>query len=184
MDLPSNLWKSPVIINRLLLEAGFECNHGAPNKQHYWVLAPHAESKDGVHLMRNFLPSLSDAEPHMMQQEFAKNVQRQLMKEVAFDGLWLVGFTHPPTTYGVITDTENCWNRMICIWHDEDGDPQYTLESDLPFVTQISHGVEYYVGLANQSHEQWKEGYHIDVLKKEMNLDDDDVSKAVLESLK
>lgn len=184
MTLPSNLWKSPVIKARLQLEANFESNHGIAEKPFYWALVPYADSKDGFHVLQNYKEDLTHCDPHMMQQEFAKNLQRELQAEAHFDGMWLVGFTHPPTSYGTLTDTENCWNRLICIWHDEDGDPQYTVESDLPFINQIQSGVEYYIGLAFQAHEQWKEIYSSVTLKEDMGLDEDQQTKAAQEALK
>jgi len=184
MNLPSNLWKSPVIKRRLMTEACFECSHGISLKPFYWVIVPEADSKDGFHILQNYKASMIDVDPHDLQQDFAKGVQRELQQEACFDGLWLVGFTHPPSSYGVMTDTENCWNRTIMIWHDEDGDPQYTLESDLPFIEQVQHGINYYVGLAHKAHDQWKQVYSPAVLKEDMQLNDSDTSKVALEALK
>jgi len=184
LNLPSNLWNSPVIKKRLMQEAGFESNHGISEKQHYWCLVPHADSGDGTVILRNYPEnSIVDADPHEMQQEFARNVMWSLQTQAHFDGLWLVGFTHPPTSYGVITDTENCWNRLMAIWFDSDGDPQFTLESDLPFVKQLEAGEQYYVDLAQQSHEQWKEIYGQKAMKSDMLLSEDQARKAALEAL-
>lgn len=184
-SLPENLWQSPVIRNRLQQEALFECDHGISHeKPHYWCLVPFADSKDGTTVLRNFEDDMKNCDPHEMQQEFARQIMTRLQREAHFDGLWLVGFTHPPTAYGVITDTENCWNRLIAIWFDSYGDPQYTLESDLPFMSQLEAGEDYYVGLAYQSHEQWNAIYGQKAMKEDMMLKDDQMKAEVLEALK
>ncbi len=183
-SLPSELWNSPVIKKRLAQEATFECAWGVPDKKFYWCMVPLADSKDGIQILRNYKDSVMNADPHEMQQAFARKIMEELQQQCHFDGLWLVGFTHPPSTYGTITDTETCWGRMIAIWFDEDGDPQYTLESDLPFIEQAKAGEQYYVGLANQAHDQWKEMYGRKAMKSDMMLKDSQTSKAALEALK
>lgn len=182
--LPSNLWKSPVILKRLYAEACFECEWGVSEKKHYWCMVPMSDSKDGINVLKNYEDGISNADPHDMQQVFASKIMTELQQEAHFDGLWLVGFTHPPTSYGVLTDTENCWSRWIAIWFDEDGDPQFTLESDLPFMNQVEMGAPYYVGLAQKSHAQWKEMYGRKAMKSDMILKEGQSSKAALEALR
>lgn len=184
MDLPSNLWKSPVIQSRFLLEANFEGHRGFAAKPYYWVIVPEADTKEGHIVIKNFKPNLQDAEPHPLQQDFAQGLQDQLMKEAHFYGLWTVGWTHPPSAYDTLTDTNNCWGRLIFIWHDKDGDPQYTLESELDFIEVIKHGMDYYLGLANDAHQQWREVYSDSILKSDMMLTEDQQKKASIEALK
>lgn len=182
--LPSELWRSPVIKHRLNLEASFECGLGISQKAHYWCMVPQADTKMGVQILKNYEEGLQHCDPHELQQAFAREVQKELQQHASNGGLWLVGFTHPPTTYGVITDTENCWGRLIAIWFDEDGDPQYTVESDRPFIKQAQMGSGYYVGLAAQAHGQWKEIYGAAELKRDMMLKEGQTKKAALEALK
>lgn len=182
--LPSNIWNSRAIRLRLFQEAGFDCNWGISEKKHYWVVVPQNDSADGVAILKNYEGSLTNVDPHEMQQEFAKIVLRALQSEYHYDGAWAVGFTHPPTSYGVLTDTANCWNRLIAVWHDEDGDPQYTMESDLPFASQMEAGEAYYVGLAIKSHEQWREVYGKKAMKDDFGITEDQTTKAALEGLK
>jgi len=181
--LPNNLWNSPIIKQRLMMEATFDGDRGIPKKPHFWVLVPRADIKAGKVLLKNFDPNMLDREPHPDQQAFAERLQVALMKEAHFNGLWIVGWTHPPSTYGILTEQDNCWNRLIFIWLDRDGDPQYTLESELPVINIIAHGKDYYVGLAHEAHDSWREMYGEDVLKSDMMLRDDQQKKAVLESL-
>lgn len=183
-SLPSNLWKSPVIKKRLYQEALFDCKWGVSHeKPHYWCMVPQADEKMGAVTLKNYEASITNADPHEMQQIFARDIMTALQSEAHFDGLWLVGFTHPPSKYDIITDTNNAWGRMIMIWHDMDGDPKYTLESDLPFIEQMEHGVDYYVGLANQAHEQWNEAYGAEAMKRDFNLTEGQTRKAALEAL-
>lgn len=182
--LPDNLWTSPVIKARLNMEAAFECRHGISDKKHYWCMVPFADSKAGFQVLKNYEDNLTNCDPHELQQAFAKEVQGELQRHASEGGLWLIGYTHPPDTYGVITDTENCWNRMIAIWFDEDGDPQYTVESDRPFVQQAGFGAKYFVGLASNAHGQWKELYGAAELKRDMMLKESQTKKAALEALR
>lgn len=184
-NLPSNLWNSPAIRERLELEATFDCARGVSLKKHYWVIVPHADGEQGFIVLSNFDPNdPANMMPHEMQQQFAIEIQRMLQKEAHHDGLWVVGFTHPPSTYQVITDTgDNVWGRTICLWLDGDGDPQYTVESDIDFVQQIQNGVEYYANLANEAHEAWKEMYSMSVLKDDMGLKEENIVRPALETL-
>jgi len=185
MKLPSNLWKSPVIKKRLFIEASFDSNYGVPDKKHYWIIAPEADSKNGKVVLKNFEPDeLLNIPPHPMQEHFAEELQGYLTKELNFNGLWLVGWTHPPQIQALLGDQDNCWSRLVMIWHDEDGDPQYTVESELPFANMIALGFQYYAGLANQAHEQWNEMYSGKVLKSDMNLSDNQQTTVALNALK
>lgn len=182
----SELWKSPVIRKRLFQEASFESGDlGISDKPHYWCLVPFADSGTGVQVLQNYdSADLKNCDPHPMQQNFADKVMRALQREASFGGLWLVGFTHPPSAYGVITDTENVWNRLICIWHDNEGDPQFTLETDLPFIQQVRSGEMYYVGLAHDAHQQWTEMYGRKAMKSDMMLKEGQTKAAAMEALK
>jgi len=192
--LPHDLWKSPVIKKRLFAEACFECDWGIPDKKFYWCMVPLADSKSGFQVLKNYGTKPSNPDPHEMQQIFARRIMEELQHQCHFDGLWLVGFTHPPYTPGyldflekhavVAQDIDNCWGRMIAIWFDEDGDPQYTLESDLPFIKQAEVGEQYYVGLAQQAHAQWKEIYGRGAMKQDMMLKEGQTHKSALEALK
>ncbi len=184
-SLPSELWNSPVIRKRLAQEATFECAWGVPDKKFYWCMVPLADSKNGDQILKNYKDSPMDRDPHEMQQVFARKIMKQLQKEAHFDGLWLVGFTHPPSTYESLTDTgNNCWGRLMAIWFDEDGDPQFTLESDFPFIKQVEMGEQYYVGLAQESHAYWKEQYGAKAMKTDFMLKEGQSTKAALEALK
>ncbi len=184
-SLPSELWNSPVIKKRLFAEACFECDWGIPDKKFYWCMVPLADSKNGFAVLKNYKDDAMNSDPHEMQQVFARKIMEELQRHAHFDGLWLVGFTHPPTSYETLTDTgNNCWNRMICIWFDDDGDPQYTLESDLPFIKQAEVGEQYYVNLAQEAHASWKEIYGRGAMKTDMMLKDGQTKMAALEALK
>jgi hypothetical protein len=155
--LPANLWQSPVIRQRLEQEASFECAWGISQKTYYWVQVPNADTKKGSITLKNYEESISDVNPHELQVVFAKELQEFLMKEAGFDGLWIVGYTHPPSTYGALTDTENVWNRLILLWCDEDGDPQYTAEFDRPFIELLQDGVLYFANQAHNAHQSYLE---------------------------
>jgi hypothetical protein len=127
---------------------------------------------------------LQNADPHEAQMQFAYELQKILIQEAGFDGLWIVGFTHPPSTYSVITDTENCWGRLIMIWLDEDGDPQFTLESDRLFVEQFQDGPNYWVERAHEAYNAYLPVFGRKAMKADLLLKDGEhMRKAALESL-
>lgn len=169
-NLPSNLWKSSVIKNRLTAEACFECNHGISLKKHYWVQVPESDTKTGSIELKNYKAGIQDCDPHEMQQQFAISLQRSLMENANFDGLWIVGFTHPPSTYEVLTDTGNCWNRLIMIWLDEDGDPQFTVESDRDFANMLEDSPEYWIERAVEAYQAYLPVFSQKALKQDFLL--------------
>ncbi len=184
MILPQNLWNSLVIKKRLLQEAGFECRYGLPSKRHYWIVAPEADTKAGTILLRNFKPSFIDIEPHDSQQQFVMMLQPLLQHNVGHDGLWLVGWTHPPSTaQAVRVDGDNAWSRLVMIWLDQDGDPKFTAESDMPFYDMVKEGVNYYAGLAEQAYTQWLEMVGPAAIKDDFGIGEDQQRKAALEAL-
>ena len=184
INLPENIWNSPVLRKRFAAEAIFEGNNGFSEKPHYWFVAPEGDSKRGSVEIRNFKPSVFDIDPHELQKIFAQELQMKLQKEIHYDGLWVVGWTHPPATYDVIrTDGDNCWGRLAIIWLDCDADPQYTVESELEFAEILQNGKDYYVKLAEEAHQSWLETYGHKVMKSDMGLREDQLTKSALSSL-
>jgi hypothetical protein len=183
-NLPSNIWESPAIRKRLYQESCFECDWGIADKKQYWAVAPIPDDKHGVATLRNYDPKgILNSDPHQIQQIFAQDVRKMLQSEAGFDGLWVVGYTHPPTTTEVLKDGDNCWGRLFMLWLDEDADTQFTMEADIPFVQMFERGAKYYVGMANEAHETWKEIYSQKVLKEDMGLGADQQKKVALETL-
>jgi hypothetical protein len=184
MSLPQNLWTSEIIKRRLLQEAGFECRYGIPEKKQYWIVAPEADTGRGKHVLMNFKPSFMDIEPHNAQQQFALMLQAVVQFEAGHDGLWLVGWTHPPTTAEAVrVDGDNAWGRLVMLWLDSDGDPKFVAESDLPFADMVEHGVEYYCGMAEQSYAQFNEMVGAQAMKADFGIKEEQQTKAVLGSL-
>ena len=185
MRIPENIWNSPVIRQRLLLEAAYECDtHGAPQHPFYWFNVPEGDTKRGALDLRNFVPTPFHIDPHALQMDFAREIREHLQSEEHHDGLWIVGWTHQPPQYEAIRiDGDNTWCRMVMIWLDEDADPQYTLESEVPFFQMVENGTSYYVGLAAEAYEKWQEIYSSKNLIKDMELKDDQISKPALEAL-
>lgn len=181
--LPNKLWESPVIKRRLAMESAFECNAGISAKKHYWVVVPQADTRKGCVTLKNFDVNIENVEPHEAQKEFAEDIQNILQQEASFDGLWVVGYTHPPSTYHALTDSQNCWDRLIMIWHDKDGDPQYTLESDRPFISLVNDGPEYWVEQAHVAHKSFLPIYGDDAMKSDMKLTEAQQKKAALDAL-
>lgn len=183
-DLPENLWKSPVIQERLIQEALFDCRYGVPAKPYFDVMVPQADTKIGQIQLRNYTPSMAEVAPHPIQVQFAKNLLDILMKELHFNGLWIVGWTHPPTSYAALTEMDNAWQRLIIIWLDQDGDPQYTIDYDKPVVEIIADGLELHAKKAEDAHQQWRQIYSDTAMREDMALTEDQQKRMTLEALK
>lgn len=161
---PDQVLDSPIISRRLAAEARFDSERGSPEKGHYWVLACLPSTKSTV--VRQNYTSHEDfqalavgynQDPHPVQKTFANELLQSLNHHVGNGGGWLVGFTHPPASHELIkTDGDNAWGRLICIWLDEDGDPQFTYESDHPFFHMYQQGIQYYTQQAWDSWASWK----------------------------
>ncbi len=69
------------------------------------------------------------------------------------------------------------------IWLDQDGDPKFTAESDMPFYDMVKEGVNYYAGLAEQAYTQWLEMVGPAAIKDDFGIGEDQQRKAALEAL-
>jgi len=183
-NLPENIWNSPAIRKRLWQEAGFDIDRGV-FKQQYWMLVPEAPSMRGEITLRNYTPSVIDVDPHELQVHFAKEMREALQRTVAHDGVWIVGYTHPPGSDQVVrVDGDNAWNRIIMIWLDEDADAQFTVESDLPFIDMVTAGKHYYCNLADQAWEKYEEAFGKRAMKGDFMLSEDQKNKEALSTLR
>lgn len=84
----------------------------------------------------------SPAHPHMSQSLFAIEMLRDLNKRIANSGAWTVGWCHGYT-------------RMILIWMDGDGDPQFTVEVDDRIADIIKAGVDHFTAQCYEAWAKW-----------------------------
>lgn len=179
-SLPSNLWTSPVLLERMAAEAAFE---GA-EKPHYWFVVPQGDTKREEIILKNFDENFLHVAPHELQQDFAKKLREMFQKEIGHDGIWMVGWTNPPSSgQAVAIDGDNCWGRLVFIWLDEDGDPQYAFDSFRPFISMLQEGAEYYANLAETAHDAWKQEFGKKAVKEDFGIKEHQISKDVLKSL-
>lgn len=184
MKLPSNVWKSPLILQRLAQEAMFECNHGKATNPHYWFSVPESDTRVDLIELRNFTPNEMDIDPHPHQKGMSIDLMMRLNRHISHDGLWIVGWTHPPERWEAIkTDGDNCWNRMVMIWLDEDADIQFAVETDLPIADIVERGLDYYVEMSEKSWKSWNESFGKSAQKTDFALKDEQVTKKTLASL-
>lgn len=182
--LPDNVWKSKALLRRLKAEAGFESNNGSPEKQHYWVLVPQADTRADEIILKNFEESPLDCLPHEIQQDMARQIRQELQRNQHYDGIWIVGWTHPPASWDVVRiDGDNCWGRLIMIWLDEDADPQYTVESDIHIATMVQNGIETYLNHAAEAHQRWLEEYGPKAMKNDMGIKEEQTVKETLSTI-
>lgn len=69
------------------------------------------------------------------------------------------------------------------IWLDEDGDPQYTVESSLPIIEIIDGGIANYITQAERAHEAWSEAYGKKAVKDDFGIKEHQQTQEVLSSL-
>lgn len=156
MKYPDYVLDSKAVTNRLHAEATFDCSEGDGTKGHFWCLTQ-VPSDRCVGVRMNFTPSMTDIEPHELQKSFAKELLLALNKEVGHDGGWVVGFTHPPAAWHAFhVDGDNAWARMFCLWLDADGDPQFTFDTELPFVEVYGSGTDGYIQQCSQAYREWE----------------------------
>lgn len=184
-SLPENLWKSRTIQSALLDEAMFENTvYGKSPKPQYWVSVPQADTLSGNIFLKNYDRNEFNIDPHQMQIEFAKDLRQILQKEAHFDGFWVIGYTHPPSTANVISvEADDCWNRMFILWFDGDGDPHIAMEVDIPFVNILQNGMAYYADMATKAWDAWNVEYNPNRVKKDMNLSDSQMTKKALSTI-
>lgn len=179
-SLPNNLWTSPVLIDRLGQEADFE----QPAKVQFWFSVPQADTRIGNITLKNFDNSLTNIPPHELQQDFAVALRQYMQSEIHHDGLWMVGWTHPPASGNHLrVDGDNCWGRLVMIWLDEDGDPQFTVDSYRPFVQMMKDGISYYVNMCENAYAAFNEEYGKKAMKADLGIKEDQIKKDVLKSL-
>lgn len=183
-NIPHSIWNSKAIRKRLMQEAHFEGSIGQPEKPQYWVNVPLTDTF-GETTLRNYNPGIFDSDPHEIQQVFAKVVRKMLQAKYGHDGLWMVGWTHPPATWQQIrVDGDNVWGRMIMLWCDEDADPQFAIEfDDEKFVEMMSKGEAYYVDQAERAWISWDEYFGKKAQKSDLCVSEAQTHKEALSTL-
>ncbi len=156
MKYPDYVLESKAVLGRLTAEAYFDSSNGDDSRGLYWCLTQVPSDRTIIKL-QNFTTSILDVEPHEIQKGFADQLVRQLNREVGHDGGWIVGFTHPPYRGDAIrVDGDNVWGRMFFLWLDKDGDPQFTFDTDLPFVEVFGSGIEGYLNQCEKAYHEWE----------------------------
>lgn len=183
--LPHNIWNSPVIRTRLKQEAGFECDWGKPSLERYYAVVPQTDSPLEAIELRNYDPhSPLTPDPHELQMHFIQAYREQLQKQIHHDGVWIVAWTHPPEVQqALIVDGDNTFGRLIAIWLDEDADPMFTFETDLPFVEIVANGGHYYIEQAEKAWYGWNKDFGKKAMKEDFGIKEHQTSKDALSAL-
>lgn len=155
MRFDENLLFSQALRNRLDTEAAMEADLGTTSASWYAVkmLDDHQ-----VVIERNYDPRagiISDPPTHQML--WAEAVSKILNHECGHDGRWVVGFTHPPG-YGemVLCEPKFSWRRIIKVWLDIDGDPQFTVDCIENWENVASQSPHHFIGQAEEAWKHWK----------------------------
>lgn len=172
---PDKVLFSDHIQNRLTGEACFEGACGMAHKAYYWVVTQ-KPSTGKIIFMKNYDTVGFDVDPHEMQQMFAGDLAKRLMKQASMGGGWIVGFTHPPHSSNAMRiDGDNAWNRLIMLWLNESGDVQFTVESEIQFISMIENGAARYVGMCEEAWSKWDDIYGKKAMKEDFGIKDHQV---------
>jgi len=182
--IPEDVYKSMIIRDNLIIEAHFEGKNGRASKPYFWVTVPEADTKRGCVILKNFKESEFEIAPHPVQQQFSRELQAHLQREHHHDGMWIVGWTHPPEFADLIRiDGDNVWSRMIVCYLDSDADWQFSIDFERPVAEMIEDGVAYFGDQASNAFETWRTEYSAKKMKDDMGLKDNQMTKATLSSL-
>ena len=124
---------------------------------------------------RSVRPSMGDTvfdnEPTAPQLAFGMDVLKGLNKEIAHNGSWLVAWTHPPHFSEYLrVNPQMEWKRLVMIFLDKDGDPQFTVDSVRPFWEQVQSGAHHFVDQCEQAIQEWKQQLQILDLKENQTI--------------
>jgi hypothetical protein len=153
------VYTSTTILERLQQEAEIDGDQ-IPSRPLYWCTfqLPNKE----IHTNMNFKPDFATVLPHELQIDFAKGVLKALNTEVGHGGAWIVGYTHPPSKGECVkVEGDNVWDRLFCIWLDQDGDPQFTVENiRWTFHEMLEAGAEFWMSQGQMCYSKWQELTH------------------------
>lgn len=179
-NIPEDVYKAQVLRDHLFLEAAADTGRGVPQKKYFHVNVPEVSTRRGVITLKNYTPSEFDIAPHPVQLDLSQKIMSMLNKEYHHDGIWVVGWTHPPDFDQLIRiDGDNVWSRMIMIYLDKDADYQFVVESEMPIATMIENGIEYYCGLCEEAFDT----YSRDFSHESLGISESQLNKATLQSL-
>lgn len=99
-----------------------------------------------------------DLDPSVEQFSFAMSLCTELNKEMHHNGAWLVAWTHPPHAAEALRVNPALeWRRLVMLFLDKDGDPQFTIDSVRPWPDIAVSGVHHFVDQAEQGIQMWRE---------------------------
>lgn len=112
-----------------------------------------------------------DLDPSVEQFQFAMSLSYALNKEIAYDGSWLVAWTHPPHVAEALRVNPRLeWRRLVMIFLDKDGDPQFTVDSVRIWPDVAASGILHFVDQCQQAIEQWKMQLKVLDLKADQSI--------------
>lgn len=111
---------------------------------------------------RNYDPNLPIehmpvADPPPAQMVWADAICKLLNRECGHDGVWIVGFTHPPGFADLVrVNPRFNWLRVIKLWMDNDGDVAFTCDCIDPWDAVAAQAPEHFVEQAEEAWNRWK----------------------------
>lgn len=137
--LDPKLYQSAAVLQRMDAEA----EGGA------WCAVAYMRDGNAVMLASQSVP---DWAPDQMM--FANDMAKGLNRHLHHDGFWLVGWTHP-APFVILGAAGRTYRRMVMIWCDQDGDPQFTIESEDPVWKILECGPMQWAEQAEQAWQKW-----------------------------
>jgi hypothetical protein len=146
--LDDKLLDTDVLNARLGDEANF--NMGGDDRRHWkvWV------RDNGTPVMRSV-----GLTPSPGYQEMAITLIQALNHHLHHDGAWLAVWTdwHEPTVEEVLSGRSGYPERLVLLWIDHGGDPQFPVEIEDDFVDIVKAGADHWI---EQAEEAWVCWHH------------------------
>lgn len=157
MQITDDMLFSKALRERLDMECALTTDFVAP--QRWYAVKVLRDGK--VVIERNYDPAIKVAslvtpDPAPTQMIWAEEAARILNKEIAHNGAWLVGFTHPPGMGDLLRiDPRFDWRRIIKLWIDETGDVAFTADIIDPFWMVMQRPVTHFIEQSEQCWQKW-----------------------------
>lgn len=114
---------TPALLRRFQMEG-----RGLP----FWGLIQTSEGK--------FLEHATGPDPIGLQRQVACDIVGALNKHLDHDGCWLWLYADPGQALPVSIEPGTEYGRFVIMWMDQDGDIQFPIEFDRPFIEYCAEG--------------------------------------------
>lgn len=151
---------SKTVLKRMDQECSADADIGQPEYSAWLAVGV---TNDGKAVIARNYQGLTDQygigyslEPPAHQVAYLEGMARLLDQHAHHDGKWIVGLTHAPDSASLLGVEPNLnWRRIVKVWLDQQGDPQFSLECSDPFEDVVSAPDQHFIEQAEQAWTKW-----------------------------